>query len=114
MLDITTVRDFCIPTQPLAEASPVTGRCLQAELRGKTAAERAHLGAQFVAGVLVLTYPTVPLAGRLVGTNAQLIHRALGHPVRPPCPAVMVSYIDRFGLERTEALIAQIRDGADV
>lgn len=108
-MNIHSLPGFLTPTSPLAAAIPVTGRCLQEELRGKTPAERAHLGAQLVAGMLALTWPTVPMAGRLVCTSSQLIHRALGHPVRPPCPADMVSYISRFGIERTEALIVQIR-----
>jgi hypothetical protein len=39
----------------------------------------------------------------------ELVHRALGHPVRPPNRADMIGYLNRYGIEKAEQLIAQIR-----
>jgi hypothetical protein len=93
----------------LRRPSPIAGNDLEDELRSKTPKERAFLAAQFVSGALNLIQPTPSQAGRLVRTSPELVHRALGHPVRPPCQADMLGYITRFGVERTEQLIAQIR-----
>jgi hypothetical protein len=103
---VNTVVPFAPPP---AAAIPITGNCLEGELRGKTPKERAYLAAQLVSGTLNLVQPTSVQGARLVNTGPGLVHRALGHPVRPPCPADMASYITRFGIERTEQLIAQIK-----
>jgi hypothetical protein len=98
-----------LPPPPSETAVLISGRCLEDELRGKTPKERSYLGAQFVAGTLRLIWPSVPMTARMVKAAPELIHRALGHPVQPPCPADMASYISRFGIERTERLLAQIK-----
>jgi hypothetical protein len=98
-----------VPFAPPPAAIPITGNCLEGELRGKTPKERAYLAAQLVSGTLNLVQPTSVQGARLVNTGPGLVHRALGHPVRPPCPADMASYITRFGIERTERLIARIK-----
>jgi hypothetical protein len=106
------IQDFpriSTPTTPLAEGVTHTGRCLEAMLRGQSPQQRADIGTRFVVGKFRLIWPTPAQVARLVCTSPVLIHRALGHPVRPPCPADMASYISRYGIERTEALIAQIR-----
>ena len=95
--------------QRLTVARLVTGIVLEAELYGKTARERAKLGAQLVLGTLDLAYPTPAMAARQVKVDPKLVHRALGHTARPPCPAEMSSYIARFGIARTERLIEQIK-----
>src|SRR5262245_41523159 len=71
---------------PPAAAIPITGNCLESELRGKTPKERAYLAAQLVSGTLNLVQPTSVQGARLVNTGPGLVHRALGHPVRPPIP----------------------------
>ena len=78
-------------------------------MRGMTGKGRANIGAQLVNGELTLIEPLVPMAARLVCVSPELVHRALGHAVRPPCPADMLGYVTRFGVERTERLIAQIK-----
>ena len=93
-----------VPFAPPPAVIPITGNCLEGELRGKTPNERAYLAAQLVSGTLNLVQPTSVQGARLANTG-----RALGHPVRPPCPADMASYITRFGIEHTERLIAQIK-----
>jgi len=86
----------------------VTGNQLEDNLRGQPPSIRAQLAAKFVSGELVLIELTSAQGARLVNTGPALVHRALGHPVRPPYPADMVSYIRRYGIERVKALIVQI------
>ena len=89
--------------------SPSLAAASRANCAAETPKERAYLAAQLVSGTLNLVQPTSVQGARLVNTGPGLVHRALGHPVRPPCPADMASYITRFGIERTERLIAQIK-----
>jgi hypothetical protein len=105
----TPVAYFTPPPAPSPTATTVFGHDLAEHLRGRDPDARAHIAAQFVTGASNLARPTIGQASRLVRVRPGFIHRALGRPPRPPGTTDMVSYIRRFGLERPERLIVQIR-----
>ena len=98
-----------LASAPAVSAITITGRQLARELRGKTARERAYLGAQIAAGALDLVKPLASQAAGLVRVNPKRMHRALGHTARPPSSVEMINYVGRYGLRRTEELIRQIK-----
>jgi hypothetical protein len=88
--------------------APITGRDLQAMLRGASLDARARFAAYLVTGAWRLVWPTVPMAAHVTTVDPKRVHRALGHPPRPLTHPEMVDWILRHGRENVRQALTAI------